>query len=147
MQHDHIPETSEAGGMMRFFILRPVFGMLLVVLIIAGGLMAYASLIKESLPDLAIPQATITTFWPGADPQTVEQEVTEKIENELSSLRGVKKINSASFDSYSMIAVEFIAEADLGESRVSWCCSTCRSRRFERGHSRGARPPATSRRI
>ncbi len=115
-EHDHIPGVSDASGPMRFFILRPVFGMLLTVLIIAGGFMAYNSLIKESLPDLAIPQATITTFWPGADPQTIEQEVTEKIENELSSLRGVKKVTSASFDSYSMIAVEFIAEADLGES-------------------------------
>ena len=113
---EHIPKTSEASGMMRFFVLKPVFGLLLVVLIIASGLMAYNALIKESLPDLAIPQATITTYWPGADPQTIEQEVTEKIENELSSLRGVKKVNSASFDSYSMIAVEFIAEADLGES-------------------------------
>ncbi len=113
---DHIPETSEAGGLMQFFVLKPVFGLLLVVLIIASGLMAYNALIKESLPDLAIPQATITTYWPGADPQTIEQEVTEKIENELSSLKGVKKVTSASFDSYSMIAVEFVAEADLIES-------------------------------
>ena len=110
---EHIPEVSEAGGLMQFFVLKPVFGLLLVVLIVASGLMAYNALIKESLPDLAIPQATIATFWPGADPQTIEQEVTEKIENELSSLKGVKKVTSASFDSYSMIAVEFVAEACL----------------------------------
>lgn len=113
---EDVPDVNSASGLSRFFILKPVFGLLLVVLIIAAGLMAYQSLVKESLPDLAIPQATITTFWPGADPQTVEQEVTKKIEKELSSLKGVKKITSSSFDSYSLIAVEFQADADMAES-------------------------------
>jgi len=114
--HDAAPDVSKASGLEKFFILQPTFGLLLLVLIIASGVMAYGLLVKESLPDLEIPQATVSTFWPGADPQTIEQEVTEKIENELSTLRGVKAINSASFDSYSLIAVEFNANADLRES-------------------------------
>ncbi|MCR9116805.1 MAG: efflux RND transporter permease subunit [bacterium] len=113
---DGRPEEEKAGGLMQFFILQPTFGLLLLVLIVAAGLIAYDALVKESLPDLEIPQATISTYWPGADPQTIEQEVTEKIETELSTLKGVKKITSASFDSYSLIAVEFVAEADLTES-------------------------------
>ncbi len=116
MNEQHIPEVSEATGLERFFILRPVVGLLLLVLFTVGGMFAYVSLVKESLPDLAIPQATISTFWPGADPQTIEQEVTDKIENELSSLKGLKKYSSASFDSYSLIAVEFVATADINDS-------------------------------
>lgn len=112
----HIPTVSEATGLEKFFILRPVVGLLLLVLFVVGGVFAYVSLVKESLPDLAIPQATISTFWPGADPQTIEQEVTDKIENELSSLKGLKKFSSASFDSYSLIAVEFVATADITDS-------------------------------
>lgn len=112
----HIPTVSEATGLERFFILRPVVGLLLLVLFVVGGVFAYMSLVKESLPDLAIPQATISTFWRGADPQTIEQEVTDKIENELSSLKGLKKYSSASFDSYSLIAVEFVATADINDS-------------------------------
>lgn len=104
------------GALAQFFVLRPTFGMLLTILMSTAGLIAYSSMIKESLPDLAIPQATVSTFWPGADPQTIEQEVTEIIEKELASLKGVKRISSASFDSYSQIAVEFVAEADLAES-------------------------------
>ena len=107
---------DEATGLERFFILRPVVGLLLMVLFTVGGIFAYLSLVKESLPDLAIPQATISTFWPGADPQTIEQEVTDKIEKELSSLKGLKKYSSASFDSYSLIAVEFVATADISDS-------------------------------
>lgn len=109
-------DVSKASGLAKFFILQPTFGMLLAILMIAAGLIAYTSLVKESLPDLEIPQATVSTFWPGADPQTMEQDVTEKIENELSTLKGVKKITSASFDSFSLVAVEFVAEADLAES-------------------------------
>lgn len=109
-------DPDQASGLANFFILQPTFGLLLLILIAAAGWIAYGSLVKESLPDLEIPQATISTYWPGADPQTIEQEVTEKIEEELATLRGVRKVSSASFDSYSLIAVEFVAEADLTES-------------------------------
>lgn len=111
-----IPHEADASALHRFFILQPTFGLLLMVLIIAAGVMAYVSLVKESLPDLEIPQATVSTFWPGADPQTIEQEVAKKIEKELTSLKGLKSVSSASFDSYSLIAVEFVATADLAES-------------------------------
>ncbi|MCG6156338.1 efflux RND transporter permease subunit [Rubinisphaera margarita] len=114
-QHD-VPDEANASTLAKFFILRPVFGLLLLVLFIAWGLMAYDSLVKESMPDLEIPQATITTVWPGADPESIEQEVTEKIETSVMSMRGVKRVRSSSFDSYSIIAVEFQAEADLSES-------------------------------
>ena len=109
-------EVREASAIEKFFFLRPTFGLLLAVLMTAGGVMAYFALVKESLPDLDIPQATIVTVWPGADPQTIEQEVTEKIEKEIKTLRNVKSVNSASFDSSSIIAVEFQADADSGEA-------------------------------
>jgi multidrug efflux pump subunit AcrB len=100
----------------QFFLLQPTFGLLLVFLLIVGGVMAYLSLVKESLPDLAIPQATISTQWPGADPQTIEQEITDPIEKEIKSIKGLKTVSSASFDSFSFIAVEFEADAPLNDS-------------------------------
>ena len=106
------PEVASAGALARFFFLKTTFGILLVTLLTLGGVMSYFSLVKESLPDLDIPQATITTTWPGADPQTIEKQVTDKIETELTSLQGLKAINSASFDSVSVISVEFIASTD-----------------------------------
>jgi len=111
-----IPDESKASGLARFFVLQPVFGLLLLVLFIAWGWIGYGSLVKESMPDLEIPQATITTMWAGADPETIEQEVTEEIETRVTSLRGVKRVRSASFDSYSIIAVEFQADAKLSEA-------------------------------
>ena len=108
--------VANASGFKKFFFLKTTFGILLMTLFVVGGLMAYFSLIKESLPDLDIPQATITTTWPGADPTTMEEQVTQEIEDELTTLADVKAINSASFDSFSLISVEFDASADSGEA-------------------------------
>lgn len=106
------PEVRNANGWQRFFFLQPIFGILLTATLLLGGLMAYSQLVKESLPDLNIPQATITTLWPGADPRTMEEQVTDYIEDEVTTLQGVRKVDSASFDSYSIISVEFDATAD-----------------------------------
>ncbi len=110
------PTVEEASAPARFFFLRPVFAILLTLLLVAVGLGAYMMLVKESLPDLEIPQATVTAFWAGADPETMEQEVTEPIEREISGVRGLKSFSSASYDSSTVITVEFDANADLDQS-------------------------------
>ena len=105
-------EVRTAHPLARFFFLQPIFGILLLITLVLGGLMAYTQLVKESLPDLNIPQATITTAWPGADPRTIEEQVTDFIEDEVTTLEGVRKVDSASYDSFSVISVEFDASAD-----------------------------------
>lgn len=105
-------EVRNAHSLARFFFLQPLFGILLVATLVMGGVMAYTQLVKESLPDLNIPQATITTFWPGADPSTIEEQVTDIIEDEVTTLEGVRRVDSASYDSFSVISVEFDAAAD-----------------------------------
>ncbi len=109
-------DREEAGSAANFFFLKTTFGILLLLILSVGGLLAYTQLVKESLPDLEIPQATISTEWPGSDPQTIEQQVTQPIEDELTSLAGVDTITSASFDSFSLISVEFQADADAQSS-------------------------------
>ncbi|MEI2418196.1 efflux RND transporter permease subunit [Orrella sp. JC864] len=105
-------EVRNAHPLARFFFLQPIFGILLAVTLSLGGVLAYSQLVKESLPDLNIPQATITTAWPGADPRTMEEQVTDVIEDEVTTLQGVTRVDSASFDSFSIISVEFDAAAD-----------------------------------
>lgn len=112
-------ETSEVAAahpLARFFFLQTTFALLFTMILVVGGYFAYSNLTKESYPDLDIPNATIATAWPGADPQTIEEQITQKIENEISTLRGLKTFASASFDSFSVIAVEFTAESDTREA-------------------------------
>ena len=51
----------KASGFTKFFFLRTVFGILLTVLIVVGGLLGYGSMIKESNPDIAVAIASVTT--------------------------------------------------------------------------------------
>ncbi len=89
---------------------------LLLILFCTVGLMAYNTLVRENYPDLEIPQALITTEWPGASPEQVEKEVTKYLEDEIRGLKGLKSFSSGSYNSYSMVAVEF--EADVAQSEA-----------------------------
>lgn len=81
-EHAAASDVNQASWAAKFFLLRPTFGVLLGILMTLGGIMSYFVLTKESLPDLEIPQATVMTFWSGTDPQTIEQEITNKLEKE-----------------------------------------------------------------
>ena len=110
------PDPSRASGLKKFFFLRTTFGLLLIMILVVGGLITYPAMVKEAVPDLEIPQAIVSTEWPGADPETIEQSITDKIEKEIKSLKNLKRFRSASFDSFSIVAIEFDANADMGES-------------------------------
>ena len=110
------PEQVKTSPVTKFFFLQTVFAILLSVLLIVGGLMGATSMVKEGDPDINIAIATIETTWGGADPETIENQVTDKIEKELKSLKGLKDLSSASFNGSSIIQIEFVAEAPIAES-------------------------------
>jgi multidrug efflux pump subunit AcrB len=100
----------------KFFFLNTVFGLLLCFLFIIGGLIGASAMVKEGDPDINIAIASVQTTWGGADPETIENQVTDKIETELKSLKGLKDLSSASFDGMSLINVQFEANAPIAES-------------------------------
>ncbi|MCD8486307.1 MAG: efflux RND transporter permease subunit [Desertifilum sp.] len=109
-------QVRSVSPLTRFFFLRTVFGILLTLLMGVGGLLGYASMIKESNPDIALAIATVTTTWSGADPETIEQQVTNELEKEIQSVEGLKTLDSASFSGFSLINAEFQADADVDRS-------------------------------
>ncbi len=110
------PKVVKAHPLAQFFFTRQIFGILLTFLIVMGGIMGYLSMVKESDPDIKIAQARITTEWPGTDAETIENQVTNELEEEIKSVQGLKSIKSATFNSFSLINVEFRAEAPVSES-------------------------------
>ncbi|NET05876.1 MAG: efflux RND transporter permease subunit [Symploca sp. SIO2B6] len=113
--HD-VPDPSKASPLAKFFFLKTVFPILLSILLVIGGLLGATSMVKEGDPDINIAIANVETTWGGADPETIENQVTDKIEKELKSLKGLKDLSSASFGGSSIIKVEFVAEAPISES-------------------------------
>lgn len=76
------------------------------------GAASFRSLPKQELPDIRIDTAMVTTIYPGAAPEKVEQNITKKIEEKINEIQGVKSINSESKDSMSIITIKTKPDAD-----------------------------------
>ena len=110
------PETSTIPAWMEFFFTRQIFAILLCFMLFMGGLMGYFSMVKEGDPEIKIARARITTTWGGTDAETIENQVTDKLEKEIKSLQGMDDFTSATFNSFSIVNVAFKAEAPIAES-------------------------------
>ncbi|OGR07570.1 MAG: hypothetical protein A2341_11815 [Deltaproteobacteria bacterium RIFOXYB12_FULL_58_9] len=97
-------------------IRKPVFATMLVAVLVVFGAFSYPKIGLDTLPDVAVPVATVTTIYPGADPESVENEVTEKIEEAVSNVSGIKKINSISVENVSQVIIEFNLEVDSAQA-------------------------------
>ena len=79
------------------------------------GYSSFLQLPKQEIPDLVISQAIVTTAYPGATPETVEQTVTKKIEQKIKEIQGVDTITSTSAEGVSTIVVMLESDADPKE--------------------------------
>ena len=83
-------------GLSRFFIDRPVFAWVLaIVIMLAGGIAAF-SLPVAQYPTIAPPAVVVSTFYPGADATTLQNSVTQVIEQQLTGLDNLLYFSSAS---------------------------------------------------
>lgn len=91
-----------------FFIQRPVFATVCALFIILAGAIAIPTLPIAEFPDLAPPQVVVSSFYIGANAQTVESAVTIPLEQAINGVEGMKYITSASGnDGSSQITVVF----------------------------------------
>ena len=102
--------------LVEFFLIRKTFAILLALSLLFAGIFSYKIIIKEALPDLVIPYASISTYWNGASQSIMEKEVTTKIEQEIRDIPGLKEFSSESMESSSSISVQFEADAPMEES-------------------------------
>jgi len=97
-------------------IKRPTLVIVLFIILTLGGLFSYSSLSYELIPKFEVNVVTISTVYPGASPGEVENTVTKKIEDAVSSLELVKKVESKSYESLSIVTVTLEPEADANYS-------------------------------
>jgi len=86
---------------------RPVFAMVLSLLLVIIGLMAAGRLAIREYPDISAPIVSVDTFYRGATAAVVETKITQIIENQVAGLEGVEKITSSSAEERSRITIEF----------------------------------------
>ncbi|HEU0164844.1 MAG TPA: efflux RND transporter permease subunit, partial [Thermomicrobiales bacterium] len=96
----------------RISISRPVFATMIMVAIMVFGLVGWRSLPIDRYPDIDFPVVAVLTAYSGASPETVENDVTKPIEDELNTLSGIEELTSTSSDGSSLVVVKFKLETD-----------------------------------
>jgi len=74
------------------------------------GLASWQRMGVEEFPDVDFPFVVIYTNYPGASPETVESEITKKLEDQINTISGLKQVISQSSEGLSMITAEFNLE-------------------------------------
>ncbi len=93
--------------MTKFALKNPVSVIVLALLLFVAGMISFGGMRRESFPEIKIPYIFVTTIYSGANPPEVENLVTQKIEDKLDGIDGVKQMTSSSNESYSSIFLEF----------------------------------------
>jgi hydrophobic/amphiphilic exporter-1 (mainly G- bacteria), HAE1 family len=96
-------------------IKRPVFAAVLMLALVTLGLFSYRRLSVEMFPSVEIPVISIVTKFPGASPESIEREVSKRIEEAVNQIAGVKHVMSYSREGVSTVVVEFRLEEKINE--------------------------------
>lgn len=102
--------------MYKFAINRPIATLMYALTLMIFGWMGFRSMPAALFPNVDFPLVSIKTIYPGAEPTTVESEVTEKIEEAISRIGGVDSIISTSSDGVSIVTVKFFLERNIDEA-------------------------------
>lgn len=94
-------------------IKRPIFITCIFLLIVAVGAISLLKLPIDLFPDVTFPIVTVTTPYPGAGPKEVETLVSKVVEDELSSIAGIKNLRSINKEGTSVVVAEFTLKTDV----------------------------------
>lgn len=97
-------------------IKRPVFAAVMMLILLTLGLFSYKRLPIDMFPNVEMPVISIVTLYPGASPETVEREVSKRIEEAVNPISGVKHVTSVSREGVSTVIVEFRLEIKINEA-------------------------------
>ncbi|MDO8679591.1 MAG: efflux RND transporter permease subunit [Acidobacteriota bacterium] len=99
---------------------RPVFAWVLVLSLTVVGLFAFGRLGVDRFPNVDIPTISVTTRLPGAAPEQIETEVTDKVEEAVNTISAIDTLTSTSSEGISQVVVSFKLEknADVAAQEV-----------------------------
>src|SRR5947209_6527740 len=92
---------------------RPVFASVLVLALVVVGLFSYFRLGVDRFPKVDFPTITVTTRLPGAAPEELETEVTDKIEEAVNTISGIDELRSTTSEGVSQVFITFLLEKDV----------------------------------
>src|SRR5512139_1978776 len=112
----HPPREAETMFLSNLSIKRPIFAAVMMLALVTLGIFSYRRLAIDMFPDVEVPVITVITVYPGAAPETVEREVSKRIEEAVNPISGVKHVGSVSREGVSTVWIEFELEVDVAEA-------------------------------
>ena len=100
-------------GLTRLAISRPVVIIMAFAALIVLGLQSLGRMPVELFPRIDIPFVSVITIYPGAGPREIETLISKPLEESVSSITGVRNVQSSSQEGISVLALEFVVGTDL----------------------------------
>src|SRR3984893_13893324 len=99
---------------------RPVFATMIILSLVVVGLFSYKSLGVDLFPKIDLPTITVTVINPGASPQEIETEISDKVEGTVNTISGIDELRSTSVEGASQVFITFLLEknADVAAQEV-----------------------------
>ena len=97
-------------------IKRPIFAAVMMLALVTLGLFSFKRLGVEMFPNVEFPMVSIITTFPGASPETVEREISKRIEESVNQIAGVKHVFSTSREGVSTVMVQFQLEQKVNDA-------------------------------
>ena len=94
-------------------IKRPVFMACLVIIMMVMGVIGFNRLGVDIFPPIDFPVVTVTTLYPGASPEEIEKLITKPLEEQVSTIAGIKRLSSRNLEGFSIVIAEFTYETDI----------------------------------
>ncbi|HEY2851764.1 MAG TPA: efflux RND transporter permease subunit [Gemmatimonadaceae bacterium] len=91
-----------------FAIKRPIITVVTMIALVVFGFASFSRLDTDEFPDIDAPIVFVAIPYPGASPDVVEREVVTRLEDKISGISGIDKINSTSTDGFAQIIVQFV---------------------------------------
>ena len=89
---------------------RPIFASVLILLIAVIGIAGYTKLGVDRFPNVDLPIVVVTTQLPGAAPEDVETEITDKVEEAVNTISGIDEMTSVTSEGVSQVIIRFVLE-------------------------------------
>ncbi len=99
-----------------FAIKKPIVTVVSMVALVVFGLFALAQLQTDEFPDVVQPIVNVAVPYPGASPDVVEREVLDKIEEAVSGISGLDRIQGTAQDGFANVTVYFVFEKDIQQA-------------------------------
>ena len=100
----------------RISIGNPVLATMMMAAFVVLGLFSYQRLQVDQFPDVTFPVVVVQTDYPGASPETVESDITRKIEETVNTISGINSLTSRSYEGSSVVIIEFVLTVDPAQA-------------------------------